>query len=154
MWFWKNNEYYHCCPSYYEVLVLNIVPDIGHHYILFVCFLTCSKQVVITVASYVTLSNLLLTEALAEYCICLIWATANAVSKGRKKNSPEKCHVNIYSVKWGFSKYIRRKDRNVVRIFKGSSLKHSGYYMYHWFNLKDTKLWPHGVFMCFVWLSQ
>lgn len=53
---------------------------------------------------------------------------------------PEKCRVlYTYSVKLGFSKYVKRKNRNVGRVFKGSSLKHCDYYIYTWFNLKDTE---------------
>jgi len=63
-------------------------------------------------ASFVTLSHLLRADAVAEHCTGLIWATASFVSKGTK-NVPEKCLVYTYSVTLGFSKYIRRKNRNV-----------------------------------------
>jgi len=36
---------------------------------------------------------------------------------------PEKCLVYTYSVTLGFSKYIRRKNRNVVRVLKSSFFK-------------------------------
>jgi len=57
-----------------------------------------------------------------------------------QKKVPENCLVlYTYSVKLGFSKYVKRKNRNVVRVVKGSSLKHCDFYIYTWFNLKDTE---------------
>jgi len=58
-------------------------------------FLSYSKPLVIIMASYVTLFNLLLTGAIAKHCIGLIWASSNVVSKGKKSARKMPCIVYL-----------------------------------------------------------
>jgi len=66
--------------------------------------------------------------------------------------------ISLYSINWLV--FITETERVYCAVRTGylyiiqTTLKPSGHYMYHQFNIYNSTFYPHSIVMCFVWISE